>query len=69
MALLRRLIRSTALGPQCSDHEVLSELRQRALQISQSTISFVAGLRPDQLEAFWYFSKLRIAKRTLAARS
>ncbi|KAF5025094.1 hypothetical protein F66182_2795 [Fusarium sp. NRRL 66182] len=56
MTLLRRLIRSTALPPRCTDERVLSSIRQIALQTAQSAISFVIGLRPDHLEAFWYFT-------------
>ncbi|KAH7109003.1 fungal-specific transcription factor domain-containing protein [Dactylonectria macrodidyma] len=56
MTLLRRLIRSTALPPRCTDDRVLSEIRQIALQTAQSAISFVTNLRPDHLEAFWYFT-------------
>lgn len=56
MTLLRRLIRSTALPPRCSDDRVLSDIRQIALQTAQSAINFVTNLRPDQLEAFWYFT-------------
>ncbi|KAI1076692.1 fungal-specific transcription factor domain-containing protein [Whalleya microplaca] len=56
MSLLRRLIRSTALEPSCSDHNVLSSIRQRALQVAQGAINFVTSLRHDQLEAFWYFT-------------
>ncbi|KAM5356596.1 hypothetical protein ACJ41O_003242 [Fusarium nematophilum] len=56
MTLLRRLIRSTALPPRCSDDRVLSDIRQIALQTAQSAISFVTSLRPDHLEAFWYFT-------------
>ncbi|WKT41862.1 hypothetical protein QSH57_006668 [Fusarium oxysporum f. sp. vasinfectum] len=56
MTLLRRLIRSTALPPRCSDDRVLSSIRQIALQTAQSAISFVISLRPDHLEAFWYFT-------------
>lgn len=57
ITLLRRLIRSTVLPPLCSDNNVLSEIRQIALQTAQGTLSFVKNLRADQLEAFWYFSK------------
>lgn len=57
MALLRRLIRSTALPPRCANDQILAEIRQLALHVSQSAIAFVKGLRPDQLEAFWYFSE------------
>jgi hypothetical protein len=56
MTLLRRLIRSTALPPRCSDDRVLSNIRQIALQTAQDAISFVISLRPDHLEAFWYFT-------------
>ena len=56
ITLLRRLIRSTVLPPLCTDDNVLSEIRQVALQTAQSTLSFVKNLRADQLEAFWYFS-------------
>ncbi|CAK7206134.1 hypothetical protein SEUCBS139899_008918 [Sporothrix eucalyptigena] len=52
IALLRRLIRSTALPPRCADDQVLSELRQLALQTVQSAIAFTFSLRPDQHEAF-----------------
>jgi hypothetical protein len=58
MAILRRLIRSTAVPPRCED-EVLARVRQSALQTAQSATGFVMSLRPDQLEAFWYFSKMR----------
>ncbi|KAH7130859.1 fungal-specific transcription factor domain-containing protein, partial [Dactylonectria macrodidyma] len=56
ITLLRRLIRSTALPPHCTDDRILSEIRQIALQTAQSAISFVTNLRPDHLEAFWYFT-------------
>lgn len=56
MTLLRRLIRSTALPPRCTDDRVLADIRQIALQTAQSAISFVTNLRPDHLEAFWYFT-------------
>ncbi|KAI5456154.1 fungal-specific transcription factor domain-containing protein [Mariannaea sp. PMI_226] len=56
MTLLRRLIRSTALPPRCTDDRVLCEIRQIALQTAQSAISFVTSLRPDHLEAFWFFT-------------
>ncbi|KAF7563587.1 hypothetical protein G7046_g536 [Stylonectria norvegica] len=56
MTLLRRLIRSTALPPRCSDDRVLADIRQICLQTAQSAISFVNNLRPDHLEAFWYFT-------------
>ena len=56
MALLRRLIRSTAVAPRCSDYAVLADIRQIALETAQNAMSFVTNLRPDQLEAFWYFT-------------
>ncbi|KAF4981868.1 hypothetical protein FZEAL_2388 [Fusarium zealandicum] len=56
MTLLRRLIRSTALPMRCSDDRVLADIRQIALQTAQSAIAFVTSLRPDHLEAFWYFT-------------
>ena len=56
MAIQRRLIRSTALAPPCLDDYVLSAIRQLALQTAQDAIRFVMNLRPDHLEAFWYFT-------------
>lgn len=56
MALLRRLIRSTALAPRCMDDSVIAAIRQLGLQTSQSAIDVVANLRHDQMEAFWYFT-------------
>lgn len=56
IAILRRLIRSTALPPRCNDDQLLASIRQVALQTAQNAISFALSLRPDQLEAFWYFS-------------
>ena len=56
MTLLRRLIRSTALPPRCVDHAVLGDIRQVALEVAQNAITFVTNLRPDHLEAFWYFT-------------
>ncbi|KXJ93775.1 fungal-specific transcription factor domain-domain-containing protein [Microdochium bolleyi] len=53
MTLLRRLIRSTALSPVCSDLAVLSDIRQRALQTAQGAIRLVSQLRSDHLEGFW----------------
>ncbi|KAH8895254.1 hypothetical protein GQ53DRAFT_48780 [Thozetella sp. PMI_491] len=55
MAILRRLIRSTAMPPRCEE-ELLGRVRQIALQTTQNAIGFVLALRPDQLEAFWYFT-------------
>ncbi|POR37002.1 hypothetical protein TPAR_02798 [Tolypocladium paradoxum] len=55
ISLIRRLIRSTALSPRCSDNQVLSDIRQLALHTAQSAIGFVMDLRPDQLESFWFF--------------
>lgn len=56
ITLLRRLIRSTALPPRCADERTLTDIRQYALQIAQDVIGFVTNLRPDHLEAFWYFT-------------
>ncbi|KAH7021636.1 fungal-specific transcription factor domain-containing protein [Microdochium trichocladiopsis] len=56
MTLLRRLIRSTALGPPCADHAILANVRQQALETAQGAIRFVSELRPDHLEAFWYYT-------------
>jgi hypothetical protein len=65
MTLLRRLIRSTTLPPACDDHQVLSTIRQLALQTAQNAIGFVMNLRADQIEAFWYFSKNPSLERPL----
>ncbi|KAH7160529.1 fungal-specific transcription factor domain-containing protein [Dactylonectria estremocensis] len=56
ITLLRRLIRSTALSPRYIDDRIISDIRHIALQTAQSAISFVTNLRPDHLEAFWYFT-------------
>lgn len=56
MSLLRRLIRSTALTPICTDIFVLSQTRQVAHQTAASAMKLVSSLRADQLEAFWYFN-------------
>ncbi len=56
ISLLRRLIRSTALAPICTDIFVLSQTRQLAHQTAASAMKFVSSLRADQLEAFWYFN-------------
>ncbi|KAG9257374.1 fungal-specific transcription factor domain-containing protein [Emericellopsis atlantica] len=56
MAILRRLVRSTALPPRCLDHAVLGEIRQISLETAQCAIAFVTSLRPDHIEAFWYFT-------------
>jgi hypothetical protein len=56
ITLLRRLIRSTILPPRCVDDQVLADIRQLALQTAQGAIAFVTNLRPDHLEAFWYFT-------------
>ncbi|KAL1888429.1 hypothetical protein Sste5346_009546 [Sporothrix stenoceras] len=53
--LFRRLVRSTALAPLCSDPAVLSSIRQQAIQAAHEATHFVTSLRLDQLEAFWYF--------------
>lgn len=54
MNLLRPLIRGAG---SCKNHATLSSIRQRALNTAQGAINFVGELRPDHLEAFWYFSK------------
>lgn len=56
MTLLRRLIRSTALPPRCYDGHVLADIRQCAVETAQNAVTFVTNLRPDHLEAFWYFT-------------
>ncbi|KAF4123802.1 Fungal trans [Geosmithia morbida] len=56
MTVLRRLVRSTALPPRCDDRAILAGVRQLALQTAQNAIGFVTVLRPDHLEAFWYFT-------------
>lgn len=56
IALLRRLIRSTALPPRCSDDMTLSAIRQLGLHTAQAAANLVLSLRPDQLESFWYFT-------------
>lgn len=56
MTILRRLIRSTALQPKCTNNHILSEIRQLSLNTAQNAIAFVTSLRPDQLQAFWYFT-------------
>jgi hypothetical protein len=55
LTLLRRVIRSTALAPLCSDVAVLNQSRKLASESAQDAISFVLMLRPDHLEAFWFF--------------
>jgi len=57
ITLLRRLIRSTALEPLCVDLDILTHTRQLAHETAQAAISFVSSLRPDHLEAFWYFGQ------------
>ncbi|KAF4549747.1 Fungal specific transcription factor domain-containing protein 17 [Elsinoe fawcettii] len=56
IALLRRIVRSIALPPECSDDLVLSTVRQEALSVVREATSFVYELRPDQLQGFWYFA-------------
>ena len=56
ITLLRRLIRSTPFGPGFAHRDILSDIRQRALHAAQSAVSLVATLRPDQVQAFWYFT-------------
>lgn len=55
--LYRRLVRSLALAPFCSDAAVLSAVRQQATQSAHEATGFVSSLRLDQLESFWYFRK------------
>jgi hypothetical protein len=55
ITLLRRLTRSTALEPLCLEVDILTHTRQLAHETAQEAITFVSGLRPDHLEAFWYF--------------
>lgn len=56
VSLLRRLIRSTALAPICTDIFVLNQTRQLAHETAAAAMKFVSSLRADQLEAFWYFN-------------
>jgi len=56
ISILRRIIRSTALEPLCCDAGILAHSRQMAHSTAQAAMSFVAALRPDHLEAFWYFT-------------
>lgn len=53
--LLRRLVRSTALAPLCLDMSVLNAVRQYAYDTAQKATALVASLRPEHLDAFWYF--------------
>lgn len=55
ITILRRLIRSTALEPLCLDVDILTHTRTLAHETAQDAITFVSRLRPDHLEAFWYF--------------
>ncbi|KAI1626679.1 fungal-specific transcription factor domain-containing protein [Exophiala viscosa] len=54
--VLRRLVRSTALGARCDNNEVLASIRQLGLATVQAATKFVNDLRPDHLESFWYFT-------------
>lgn len=54
--VLRRLVRSTALGVRCDNDEILASIRQLGLATVQAATRFVNDLRPDHLESFWYFS-------------
>ncbi|KAF5860916.1 hypothetical protein ETB97_000895 [Aspergillus alliaceus] len=56
LTLLRRIIRSTALAPLCSDVAVLNDTRRLASDSAEAAMAFVRTLRPDHLEAFWFFS-------------
>ncbi|KFY66524.1 hypothetical protein V496_02028 [Pseudogymnoascus sp. VKM F-4515 (FW-2607)] len=56
ITILRRLIRSTALEPLCLDVDILTHTRTLAHETAQDAITFVSRLRPDHLEAFWYFA-------------
>ncbi|KAJ4304611.1 hypothetical protein N0V90_000137 [Kalmusia sp. IMI 367209] len=54
--VLRRLVRSTALAPLCLDIQVLSTIRAQAHETAQQATSFVASLRLEHLDSFWYFA-------------
>ncbi|KAF2503184.1 hypothetical protein BU16DRAFT_588778 [Lophium mytilinum] len=56
ITLLRRLVRSTALAPLCTDQIVVGNIRQLAFDTAVEAMTFVSTLRPDHLEAFWYFT-------------
>ena len=57
LTLLRRIIRSTALAPLCSHVAVLNDTRKLASNSAEAAMAFVRSLRPDHLEAFWFFCK------------
>ncbi|KAF2653313.1 hypothetical protein K491DRAFT_603127 [Lophiostoma macrostomum CBS 122681] len=56
ISILRRLVRSTALAPLCTDVDVLNTIRQQAHETAQQAIVLVASLRLEHLDAFWYFA-------------
>ncbi|KAB8255947.1 fungal-specific transcription factor domain-containing protein [Aspergillus pseudonomiae] len=57
LTLMRRIIRSTALAPLCSHVGVLNDTRKLASDSAEAAMAFVRTLRPDHLEAFWFFCK------------
>ncbi|KAE8150771.1 fungal-specific transcription factor domain-containing protein [Aspergillus avenaceus] len=57
LTLLRRVIRSPALVPVCPDAVILNTTRKLANDSAEAAITFVRSLRPDHLEAFWFFCK------------
>lgn len=59
ITILRRIIRSTALAPLCRDVNILNNTRKLASEATHAATSFVLKLRPDNLEAFWFFCKSR----------
>lgn len=59
ITILRRIIRSTALAPLCRDATILNNTRKLASEATHAATSFVLKLRPDNLEAFWFFCKSR----------
>ncbi|KAE8411829.1 hypothetical protein BDV36DRAFT_75284 [Aspergillus pseudocaelatus] len=56
LTLMRRIIRSTALAPLCSHVAVLNDTRKLASDSAEAAMAFVRTLRPDHLEAFWFFA-------------
>ncbi|KAB8228762.1 fungal specific transcription factor domain-containing protein [Aspergillus alliaceus] len=56
LTLLRRIIRSIALVSICSNITVLNDTRKLASDAVEAAMVFVRTLRPDHLEAFWFFS-------------
>ncbi|KAI5305429.1 hypothetical protein KEM56_004466 [Ascosphaera pollenicola] len=51
----RRVVRSAVLDPPCTDLKFLTRMRKEAAEASENAMSFVAALRPDQLDAFWFW--------------